>query len=78
MVLMSVCHTVIPEKARDTDDIIYHASSPGKCKIVFYLLFLFCTITNQQEFLTRMAGWILLTINSHPLHLLKHTCISNI
>lgn len=29
MVLMSVCHTVIPEKLPDSEDIIYHASSPG-------------------------------------------------
>lgn len=28
MVMLSVCHTVIPEKLDDT--IIYHAASPGK------------------------------------------------
>ncbi|XP_054269311.1 probable phospholipid-transporting ATPase IA isoform X3 [Macrosteles quadrilineatus] len=30
MVLMSVCHTVIPEKQPDNNDIIYHASSPDE------------------------------------------------
>ncbi|XP_046673162.1 probable phospholipid-transporting ATPase IA isoform X3 [Homalodisca vitripennis] len=30
MVLMSVCHTVIPEKVANSDDIIYHASSPDE------------------------------------------------
>jgi len=27
--MMSVCHTVIPEKVKDSDEILYHASSPG-------------------------------------------------
>lgn len=27
--MMSVCHTVIPEKVKDSDEMLYHASSPG-------------------------------------------------
>lgn len=27
--MMSVCHTVIPEKDKNSDEMIYHASSPG-------------------------------------------------
>lgn len=27
--MMSVCHTVIPEKIKDSDEMLYHASSPG-------------------------------------------------
>ncbi|XP_072152042.1 phospholipid-transporting ATPase IA isoform X4 [Bemisia tabaci] len=30
LTLMSVCHTVIPEKSTDKNDIIYHASSPDE------------------------------------------------
>lgn len=29
LTLLSVCHTVIPEKDHVTDKIVYHASSPG-------------------------------------------------
>lgn len=28
--MMSVCHTVIPEKIKNSEDMVYHASSPGK------------------------------------------------
>lgn len=31
MELLSVCHTVIPERVED--DLIYHAASPGKLTI---------------------------------------------
>lgn len=27
--MMSVCHTVIPEKVKNSDEMLYHASSPG-------------------------------------------------
>lgn len=36
MVMLSVCHTVIPEKLDDS--IIYHAASPGKNKFLRILL----------------------------------------
>lgn len=29
--MMSVCHTVIPEKVKNSDEMLYHASSPGLC-----------------------------------------------
>lgn len=35
MRIMSVCHTVIPEKLEHTEEIVYNASSAGK--IVFFL-----------------------------------------
>lgn len=28
--IMSVCHTVIPEKIKHTNTIVYNSSSPGK------------------------------------------------
>lgn len=35
MIMLSVCHTVIPEKIDNS--IIYHAASPGKCHLLKYL-----------------------------------------
>ena len=30
LVLLAVCHTVVPEKHHDTGDIVYLSSSPGQ------------------------------------------------
>lgn len=35
MIMLSVCHTVIPEKVDET--VIYHAASPGNVFILMYL-----------------------------------------
>lgn len=37
MRMMSVCHTVIPEKLKHTNEIVYHTSSAGKVKFTFYI-----------------------------------------
>lgn len=29
--ILSVCHTVIPEKSKHIDEVIYNGSSLGKC-----------------------------------------------
>lgn len=46
MVMLSVCHTVIPEKLDDS--IIYHAASPGKNRI--FLLSKILRLTNYFTF----------------------------
>ncbi|KAF5285620.1 hypothetical protein FQR65_LT13101 [Abscondita terminalis] len=35
LVLLSVCHTVVPEKKPDDDEIIYHAASPDERALVY-------------------------------------------
>jgi len=48
MVMLSVCHTVIPEKLDDS--IIYHAASPGKNDSPGLQIFLLNTVFNELRY----------------------------